>query len=236
MRHCLWCDEPFVERITWNRLFNLSKDPPICEKCRQSLRFISGEICRYCGRMRERALEYYFHADVCHDCHRWESNPAWQGVLTKNRSLFVYNRFLKNILSRYKFRGDIAVIEAVRDDWQSLLKNAPADAVIVPIPLSSERLYERGFNQSLVLAQLLDRPLEDCLLRANHEEKQSKKTRTERLETREDIFKLKEGVNVRGKKVIVIDDIYTTGATIRHAARILLRAGAKSVSSYTLAR
>ncbi|WP_318246450.1 ComF family protein [Rossellomorea aquimaris] len=105
--------------------------------------------------------------------------------------------------------------------------------LIIPIPLSDERLYERGFNQSTVLLEEAEvRP--STILTRLHSEKQSKKTRSERL-LQEQVFRLAES-DVRGKTILLFDDIYTTGTTLRQAAKLLREAGADAVSSLTLAR
>ncbi|WP_367379308.1 ComF family protein [Rossellomorea aquimaris] len=105
--------------------------------------------------------------------------------------------------------------------------------LVTPIPLSNERLYERGFNQSTALLEEAEvRP--SCLLTRIHSEKQSKKTRRERLQ-QEQVFQLGVG-DVKGKRVLLFDDIYTTGTTLRQAAKLLKEAGAREVSSLTLAR
>ncbi|ARW08483.1 ComF operon protein [Bacillus atrophaeus] len=106
--------------------------------------------------------------------------------------------------------------------------------VLIPIPLSEERKAERGFNQSELLAKCLGRPIIHSLTRLDNE-KQSKKNKAERL-----LFKRvfdTEINSVGDMDVILIDDLYTTGATLHHAARCLLEKGkAGSVSSFTLIR
>src|SRR5690606_40303855 len=89
---------------------------------------------------------------------------------------------------------------------------------IVPIPLSDERLYERGFNQAVVLAGLLDMPVHEVLART-HLEKQSKKSRSERI-AGENVFRVIG--EVQGRGVLLVDHIYTTGSTLRQAGKVLL--------------
>jgi len=107
--------------------------------------------------------------------------------------------------------------------------------LLVPIPLSDERLYERGFNQAESLA--LEAGAEPInLLKRVHSEKQSKKSRNERIRLPQ-VFQLSETAPpFQNKQILLIDDVYTTGSTLRQAAIILRQAGAKSVQSLTLAR
>src|SRR5690606_12881635 len=97
--------------------------------------------------------------------------------------------------------------------------------------LSKERLMERGFKQAKMLADFLPIEMVEPLSRV-HGEKQSKKTRQERM-IAENPFFIKETIN---KKVILVDDIYTTGTTLRHAATLLKEHGCPEVYSLTLIR
>lgn len=233
MDYCLWCDTPFYQALTWNSVFGLTEPDKLCEECRQSLTIISGEICRVCGRMLEKTPKGFVDGDTCLDCIRWEM--IWPDKNFKNRSLYVYDDKMKEWMTRFKFRGDVVLSEAITSEWKKLWLKECQNDIIVPIPLSGKRLYERGFNQSLVLAQLLDGEIKDILTRQNSE-KQSKKSRSERLQTNADFFQLKVGINLSGAKIVLIDDIYTTGTTVRNAAQTLFDHGARSVSSLTLAR
>ncbi|WP_353737005.1 phosphoribosyltransferase family protein [Bacillus sp. CMF12] len=104
---------------------------------------------------------------------------------------------------------------------------------LVPIPLSSERLYERGFNQSSALIHEAGFTVTELLSRI-HSEKQSKKSRQERIHLHQVFQPL--NVDIEDKIILLIDDIYTTGSTLYHAAKVLKAGGAESISSITLAR
>ncbi|MGN7175963.1 ComF family protein [Paenibacillus sp. FSL R5-0490] len=112
------------------------------------------------------------------------------------------------------------------------LENMKFDC-LVPIPLSPERLYERGFNQSAAL--ILEAGFTPAeLLQRIHSEKQSKKSRLERIHHHQVFEPL--NINIENKVILLIDDIYTTGSTLYHAAKVLKTGGAASVLSLTLAR
>ncbi|MFY2155821.1 ComF family protein [Cytobacillus firmus] len=104
---------------------------------------------------------------------------------------------------------------------------------LVPIPLSPERLYERGFNQSAALIREAGFTPKDLLQRI-HSEKQSKKSRLDRIHQNQVFEPL--NINIKNKIILLVDDIYTTGSTLYHAARVLKNGGAASVFSLTLAR
>jgi competence protein ComFC len=233
--YCLICHRRYQPNVNWSYLLTLQKDDCLCTACRHSFSLIGQEVCRDCGRPLERLDPSYRQGDICIDCVRWQNDDEWKGVLTKNRSVYVYDDFMKEVIALWKFRGDYAIIEAFRDDvCREFYRHFSLESFLVPIPLSPERLYERGFNQAKALAELLPLPILDILER-DHLEKQSKKSRGERLQA-ENVFRLRACPSLREKPLIVIDDIYTTGTTVRHAAKVLRQAGATDISSFTLAR
>ncbi|MED5051733.1 ComF family protein [Anoxybacteroides rupiense] len=234
--HCLLCHRRYGQRMSWRHLLMLKQTDVLCHECRRSFALIAGDLCECCGRPFDRVDESYRQGELCADCVRWKHDNAWRGVLTKNRSVYVYDAFMKEVIARWKFRGDYALVEAFRTDMcREFFCHFPRDSLLVPIPLSSARLYERGFNQAKALAELLGCPILDALERFDSA-KQSKKSRHERLET-DRVFHLRSDVSLpAGASFVLIDDIYTTGTTVRHAARMLREAGAAAVSSFTLAR
>ena len=201
-----------------------------CATCYETLVKINKPTCPSCFRPQSNI-------DICSDCQSWENAPKWKGILERNVSVYEYNAAMKDILSTFKFRGD-AVLAAVfekdfKTTYKANFKKVKFDATI-PIPLSPERLYERGFNQAKLLADFLPLPQLDVLERTHHE-KQSKKSRQERL-TSSNVFSITNRSIIEGKNILLIDDIYTTGTTLRHAAKRLKDSGAASIYSLTLIR
>ena len=242
--HCLICHQPIIEMITWSSLFTLSSrniEPQICHQCNQKLEPITGEQCRICSRPFSKLEPKFRKQDLCTDCFNWERNTEWQGLLSQNVSIYHYNDFLKDLLAQFKFRGDHELVKIFAQPMQMKFKQTfdqKNPTIIIPVPLSPERLYERGFNQAQSLASLLSQqPLEEILERT-HTEKQSKKKRTERLLT-DSPFHLKPSTNpaqYKNKNLLIIDDIYTTGTTLRQIAKVLQPLSPKSIKSLTLAR
>jgi competence protein ComFC len=228
---CLYCDNPFKEAVTWKGLFY--REPQyLCTVCQKGLQVLTGQKCSHCSRSLEKLPEELKKGDTCLDCFRWEKDPKWQGILPQNTSLFEYNDFLKEYLARYKYRGDHRLVKAFGVQLAASLKKFQYDQII-PIPLSEERHYERGFNQSAALLEEAKAAPSQLLSRL-HSEKQSKKSRRERLQQKQ-VFTLTEK-DLSGQTILLFDDIYTTGTTLRQAAKLLKEAGAIQVSALTLAR
>ncbi|WP_138419484.1 ComF family protein [Aquibacillus sediminis] len=225
--HCLSCDQEIIVEVNWNTLFKPAPEPKLCPSCEAKLERIAGKQCKRCSRLTDQT--------VCPDCQKWEHHPTLAGALAFNQSVYTYNDFLKEIIAKWKYRGDYvlreAFADAFRDQFNITFKQIKKDAVLVPIPLSDRRLQERSFNQAEALAQVLDTPYQQALTRI-HSEKQSKKTRHDRLASANP-FQVKTPLN---KPVILVDDIYTTGVTLRHAANVLRESGCPKVYAYTLAR
>ncbi|WP_026567733.1 ComF family protein [Bacillus sp. UNC41MFS5] len=232
-KRCLICHEVIVPSIGWQAIFSIEKEHLICPVCEGKLEQIHGDQCRICSRPFSQVNDQFRNEDVCHDCFRWEEDPKWQGSLENNHSFFLYNDFLKEVIATFKFRGDYVLAKLFSELFKGEIGELSPD-LLVPIPLSDERQYERGFNQAEAL--LIEAGFSPVrLLSRVHSEKQSKKSRSERIHLPQ-VFQVHSDVSVTGKKVVLIDDIYTTGSTLRHAAKLLKEAGAASIQSLTLAR
>jgi competence protein ComFC len=238
MNYCLWCHQSFSQPVTWSFVLGIQYNQSVCSSCFDKLHPIVGEICQICGRGLSIFPEKYQQNGICIDCLKWENDERWSGILTKNRSLYQYNDFLQEILAKYKFRGDAAIVEGFRNKLITLYNIEYKYHIVVPIPLSHTRHYDRGFNQSELIAELLGKTLHNVLIRSRGEVKQSKKSRTERINITENIFAIKksEMIELKNKPILLVDDIYTTGATVRQAAKLMIKQGVKSVSSLTIAR
>lgn len=228
---CLICNEEIVPQIGWNYLFSKQEPQYLCEICINSFTLIDGDTCNKCSRPLGETE--YKQNNLCLDCVRWEADPKWKGCLERNDSLVTYSDFCKESIARFKFRGDYILSYAFASLMKGKLNSLQYDQ-LTSIPLSDERLYERGFNQSEAIIIAMGAHPESILART-HTEKQSKKSRSERIHLPQ-VFKITKPDKIKHKKILIIDDIYTTGSTLHHAAKLLKEAGAESVSSFTIAR
>ncbi|MDM5190760.1 ComF family protein [Bacillus sp. DX4.1] len=232
--HCLLCDDVISNFASWYSFFVQAEMRCICEQCEQKLSYIVGEICDDCGRPFHTLSREYREGDICRDCLRWKEDETLQPV--KNRSLYAYNDWMKEVLARFKFRGDAVLVQVFAAAFVTSFQRYFSDCHhVIPIPLSVEREYERGFNQAELLAACLPITILQTSLSRKDMEKQSKKTRIERLSQSNPFYFQKEET-FAGQHILLIDDVYTTGITIRQVARCLYEAKAKTVSSLTLCR
>jgi ComF family protein len=112
--------------------------------------------------------------------------------------------------------------------------------LIVPVPLHPARERERGFNQSMLLAKLLSAKMSiksmPTLERIRYTTTQTAFDRAERMQNLHGAFRLRKNADVRELRVLLIDDILTTGSTLSECARVLKKAGARSIHAVTAAR
>lgn len=231
MNHCLVCFNEMSLQIGWSTLFSQESTTPICAICEEKFMKITGTLCRTCSRTLSQIDPKYIVIDQCLDCVKWDKDKKWAGTLEENNSVVTYNDFAQEVIARYKYRGDYILANVFAYLMKKKLSTLTFDA-IVPIPLSASRLYERGFNQSeaIIVASGYE-PTK--LLTRIHTEKQSKKSRSERIHLPQ-VFQVESTISAQ--HLLLVDDIYTTGSTLRHAAKLLKDAGAISVSSLTFAR
>ena len=147
------------------------------------------------------------------------------------------------LIANYKFNGQAGWARG----FATLMRSAPwvepaleeAD-IVVAMPLSVQRLAERGFNQALLLARALAAPKTEArlLLRVRHTAAQAALDRQERLGNVQGAFAVDplRASQLRGKRVVVIDDVMTSGASLYTAAEVLRQAGAARVTALVLAR
>lgn len=147
-------------------------------------------------------------------------------------SLYYYNEAMQDYLHRYKFMRDVLLAKVFAGEIHRHLKNRKE--LIVPIPMHPEKWKERTFSHVDELLRQARIPFVHVLEKTTTEA-QAGKSREERMKTPQ-LFVLREDAQVEGKDLLLVDDIYTTGTTIRHATQVLMEGGAKSVKAFTLIR
>ncbi len=208
-------------------------DTALCNDCFRKLR--APEIfCFACGKESD--------AGICAACARaWDISPVkvFWAARYSNPPVKTLIRDLK-YKSATKVAGTLSQIFC--DNVGHVLKNLKSkNAVIVPVPITPQRLRERGFNQSEILAAALSRHTgitltNDILFKIKNTASQvAVAERTLRLENLQGSFAVPDPQKIAGKTVILVDDILTTGATIIECSRELKKAGAKNIIALVVA-
>lgn len=232
MEQCLLCQQSLTSELTLLTLLTgyQGAQEQFCQTCLQKFQEITGPICPGCGRMSGDAR-------LCQDCQTWQDKGE---TLIENRALYVYNQQMKDYMARYKFIGDYRLRVLFKGGMRKQIRRrmrAEKIDMVTSIPISSQRLQTRGFNQVHVFIPISKGFLEPLTVSDNHKVDQSSKTRVDRLQTTQP-FEFKEGMEpwIRGRRILLVDDVYTTGRTLYHASALLKSAGAAAVFSMTLAR
>ena len=177
-------------------------------------------------------------ADVCQLCE--DQSPEFDRAITALH----YTAPWSPLLARLKFQQGTALARPLGDLLaQAVAPRLGSVQIVMPMPLSRQRLTERGYNQSWLIARHVARKLKlqarhDLLARTTHTERLMAMSAEERQQHIKDAFEAtRQGLRMLpGKDVALIDDVMTTGATFNAAARALLDADARSVSAWVVAR
>ncbi|MGD9117171.1 MAG: ComF family protein [Dehalococcoidia bacterium] len=201
----------------------------ICPDCVKSLPRITPPLCPRCGRPQLNAV-------VCPVC------VGWPASIDGIRAPFKFDGAIRQAIYELKYNNLRAIAPLLgRCLSDYLAKNTLPVEVLVPVPLHRRRLRERGYNQSrllaLELAKLSGLPLvDDCLVRELYTTPQARtKNVAERRANVAEAFACRHR-RLEGKKVLLIDDVATSGATLDAGARALKESGASSVWGLVLAK
>ena len=206
----------------------------MCATCWARFNWISNPKCFKCG--------YPFPADLdlgptplCPHC------AAGECELDFIRSACVYDDVSKNIMLPFKHVSQLK--------YQTLMSNAMINClrdlnleidVVLPVPLAYKRLFKRGYNQATLLARPIAKRFNAVLdvdsVSRKYRPDMGHKTSKQRRENIRGVFKVVNKENVRGKKILIVDDVMTTGATFYELNRVLRKAGASDVYAVSFCR
>lgn len=207
----------------------------ICRRCREKVRRCQAPFCPCCGRFFESEVESH----LCQAC--LEKEPA----LARHRSFSRYEGPVKEVILLFKYRGfkvlgnwlgDLLAenLGSEEDLWEGV------DALI-PVPLHPKKERKRGFNQAQVLAKRLAAHkslslLERRLIKVANVPAQTSLEAGERAKNVRGAFRIRKAKDLEGKIVLLVDDVYTTGSTLRECSLVLKKAGVREVRAVTVAQ
>ena len=203
----------------------LTVDNLLCYHCQEEYPLIEDPVCKKCGK------QLAHDDDLCLDC-QIASHQYIQGV-----ALYPYEGTIKEALYRFKYGGCRKYAQFFAAMMYKQLKQTAFLGkidLIIPVPVSKERLKQRGYNQAEELAKHLSNISQipyngDILVRHKHTKPQSGFSPAQRLKNINNAFVTIHSLPSQYKVILIIDDIYTTGSTVNECAKVLKKAGAKYI-------
>lgn len=208
----------------------------LCSICKERFVFIGEQSCSICGRKLKESKNSPTNIRRCKECMR---HPHY---FTKSVSPLSYEGDIKRAIYDYKYNNKQHMYKLFSKLMvKSILENDLEQVdLVIPIPLYIDREKRRGFNQAHLLAKSISKKLNikldnKSLIRSRHTKAQNKLDRNERIKNIKGVFALREKENIKQKKILLIDDILTTGSTVDECSKLLLENGADLVFVSTIA-
>lgn len=158
----------------------------------------------------------------------------------RHRALFVYDGIIREMIHGFKYNAEFWVLDFMRAHLKNLVVWFSVVDGIVPIPLTQGKMRHRGYNQSWLIAclwrDILKKPIWDhALYRTTSHGSQTQFNRELRQKNMRGVFEVSDCRRISGRRILLVDDVHTTGATLSEAARVLKLGGAEKVYATTLA-
>lgn len=200
-------------------------------------------ICGVCGKIEKNFL--------CKKCEMKLEKQAVFGqesysdrYFDEHLYVFLYSGVIRSLLLNYKFNDNTYLYKTFTNFLlknKKFVENIKRYDIIVPVPLSKKREKERGYNQSLLLAKEISKSTKiklnnKCLKKIKNLVAQSSLNKNERYKNIKGAFALKHNKIIQNKKVLIIDDIFTTGSTVNECSKVLKEAGAAKIGILTIAK
>jgi ComF family protein len=206
-----------------------------CSACREKIKFLTGSICPICG------ITFFDSPSASHLCGNClEKKPYFSYA----RAVASYETIILNAIHQFKYGRDLSIgvlLASLMADFSFPDLEFRDYSLIIPVPLHIKKLRKRGFNQSIILADSIGKkwqiPVNFSLLkRCKFTLTQTGLDKRERERNIKGAFEVRDKEKIAGRNIIIIDDVYTTGATLNECAKKLIKAGAQKVAVLTLAR
>jgi len=228
--NCKICKTPIRE----------SKGYSICEDCFKTIKLIEQPYCVKCGKPLIPTEFFIQNREIlCFDC----KNKKYSFEFS--RSTGVYDKVLKKCIHLFKYYGEKKLAKPLGKHMiDYLVKNDEFKKkidLIIPIPLHKNDLKKRGFNQSILLGRIIGNyfsiPVEEkVLIKKKLTPFQVNLSKKEREKNILKVFSVEKPEEIKGKNILILDDVFTTGSTVEECAKELMKARANNIFVLTLAR
>jgi ComF family protein len=227
-----WC-------ISCSSLVQTQDSLALCQQCLNDIRYRPDNICAVCGGPLQ--FDYEIQTIEEYACGHCRKDPP---PFSASRYAFAYDDPIREVIHKFKFSSQPSLarpLARLGEDHLVPWLAANKGAVIIPVPLSVQRLRQRGYNHSFLLARELGlmaglEVAEGVLRRIRNTTPQYGLSREKRLKNVKGAFALLNGESLEGRKVIVFDDIHTTGATIEEVCRTMAKSKPDDIMVATLCR
>ena len=189
----------------------------LCKNCELMLSKYEINCIKYCAK--EKYFDYLF-------CALKYENIVREKIIQYkfNEKSYLHKTFAKIIIKNKKIYGFLKLYD-----------------IIITVPMFKNKKAVRGYNQSELIAKEIGTQLglafeKDVLIKIKNTQVQSTLNKTQRVENIKDAFTIKDNTRVKNKKVVLIDDIYTTGSTVNECSKVLKKAGVKEICVVTIAK
>lgn len=198
--------------------------------------------CIICGKL--------YNDEICNKCYKTleilvKSQKYENKSFNEHIYLFKYEGKIRNLIIDYKF-NDKAYLSnfftKIIIKNEKICRKIKSYDIIIPVPIHKKRKNERGYNQSELIAKKIAKNINelelviDCLIKEKNTVAQSTLTKQQRKQNVKQVYKLENKEKIQNKKIILIDDIYTTGSTVEECSKILKQNGAKEILILTIAK
>lgn len=217
-----------VECVICDQLL-FGKNKFLCDKCRDKLSYIRGKACRGCGK----SLPDTFDGSYCSECMGREQ------FYSEGLACVAYDTFSAEIVWKFKYHHKRYIGRMIGRELSDLLRATYIHDVnlIVPVPIWSGKYKKKGYNHSGIIAESIGQDcgikvIEDFLVRTRESRALKELSRAERSQELIDIFQINplyQPLSPKGKKVLLVDDIYTTGTTVKECCKILNKHGYEEI-------
>jgi ComF family protein len=209
----------------------------LCEKCLNKVKYLCPPFCHFCGiPVGENIFEEK--TSRCIEC------TSQRYYFKKGYTASIYDNLIKECIHSLKYNSHTylgSTLGTVMSEYAKKFIPVEDIDLIVPVPLHWKKLRDRGFNQSVVLGSVLAEKtgvmfVSKGISRTKSMPSQVRLSRNERMHNLEGAFCVTKPEYFVNKRLLLVDDVFTTGATMNECARALIKSGAKEVSAFSLAR